>query len=196
MSFHDIYEPGDPVLVLLHGTGGDEHDLIPLSRQLSKRMGRLGLRGREPERGVNRWFRRISEGVFDEMNLKVRAGELGGYLRERLPEQRRIAVGFSNGANMASAVILLNPEVFDGAILIAPMVPIQPTTLPDLQGRPILMICGRYDPMVSMTNAQTLATMYETAGANLTLHWHDGAHGIGQAEVNVAAAWLAQSFPS
>lgn len=192
MSFHDVHMPGDPTLVLLHGTGGSEGDLVPLATTLSKRMGYLGLRGKEPERGANRWFRRIAEGIFDEENLILRSHELADHVENTLPEVQRIAVGFSNGANIAAATLLLRPDAFDGAILMAPMVPLQPEQLPMLEGKPILMICGRRDALVPVTNAQVLASMFETAGADLTVHWHDGGHNIGSTEVNVASSWLSQ----
>lgn len=194
MSFIAIHEPGDPCLVLLHGTGGDEREMLQLGKALSKRTGYLSLRGKEPEGAANRWFRRLAEGVFDEENLRFRTNELADYVIETLPETRRVAVGFSNGANIAASALLLRPEAFDGAILFAPMVPLQPEALPDLAGKPILMICGERDPLVPRMNAQTLATMFETAGADLTLHWHAGGHMPSGGEFNVAAAWLAQNF--
>lgn len=192
MSFHAIHEPGDPMLVMLHGTGGDEREFLEFGHHLSKRTGFLSLRGQEPERGMNRWFRRFDEGVFDEPNLIMRANELADYVIATLPNTRRIAVGFSNGANIAAAVLLLRPEAFDGAALLAPMVPLEPAALPDLTGKPILMVNGERDQMVSPFNAQALATMYQTAGADLEHVWHPGGHGIGPGEVNVVAAWIAK----
>lgn len=196
MSFIELQEPGDPTLVMLHGTGGNERDMLEFGRRFSKRMGFLSLRGKEPEGATNRWFRRFAEGVFDEENLKYRAGELAEHVIARLPNQRRIAIGFSNGANIAAAILLLKPEAFDAAILLAPMVPFQPDSLPDLAGKPILMICGKYDPIVSPMNAQLLASMYETAGAALDLHWHEGGHNLSQAEIQIASAWLARTAAS
>ena len=196
MSFIEIHEPGDPTLVMLHGTGGDEAGMLEFGRRLSRRAGFLSLRGKEPEHGVNRWFRRFGEGVFDEPNLKMRAEELGSFVSSRLPDVRRVAVGFSNGANIAAACLLLQPEAFHGAVMMAPMVPFSPDSLPDLLGKPILMICGERDPMVPMVNAQTLATMYEAAGADLEVHWHAGGHNVSSVELNVASAWIARKFPS
>jgi phospholipase/carboxylesterase len=195
MSFIELHEPGDPTLVLLHGTGGDERDMLEFGRRLSRRTGYLSLRGKEPEGPANRWFRRHAEGVFDEANLKMRAEELADYVIQRLPDTRRIAVGFSNGANIAAAVLLLRPEAFDAAVLLAPMVPFSPDSLPDLGGKPILMVCGEQDPMVPRMNAQSLAMMYETAGAALDLHWHPGGHGLTATEINVASAWIARTSP-
>ncbi|MGV3614621.1 MAG: alpha/beta hydrolase [Fimbriimonas sp.] len=194
MAFIEIHEPGDPTLVMLHGTGGDEQGMLEFGKRLSKRTGYLALRGKEPEGSVNRWFRRFGEGVFDEPNLKMRAEELADYVMARLPNERRVAVGFSNGANIAAAALLLRPEAFDAAVLLAPMVPFSPDSLPDLSGKPILMVCGEQDPIVPMANAQTLATMFEASGAALDLHWHPGGHGLSATEMNVASAWLAKLF--
>jgi predicted esterase len=192
VNFHDLYEPGDPTLVMLHGTGGDEADMLEFGRRLSKRTGFLSLRGQERENGSTRWFRRLAEGVFDEPNLRMRTEELAAHVIEKVPESRRVAVGFSNGANIAAAALLLRPEAFHAAALLAPMVPLQPDSLPNLEGKPILMVCGERDPMVPRANAQALATMFETAGADLTLHWHPGGHGLSAAEMNVVAAWIAK----
>lgn len=192
MSFIQIHEPGDPTLVMLHGTGGNEVEFLEFGRRLSKRTGFLSLRGKEPERGMNRWFRRHAEGVFDVDNLKMRAMELGSYVVETLPDSRRIAVGFSNGANIAAATLFLQPVAFHAAVLLAPMVPFEPEQLPDFEGKPILMVCGENDPLVPRMNAMALASMFETAGADLTLHWHPGGHSFGQTEMNIASAWIAK----
>lgn len=193
MSFDFLHEPGDPTLVMLHGTGGNEHQMLEFGHQLSTKTGFLSIRGKEPEHGVNRWFRRFAEGVFDEENLLFRANELADFVEATLPSTRRFAVGFSNGANIGAAVLLVRPEAFDGAILLAPMVPLQPASLPDLGGKPVLMICGEQDPMVPRFNALSLATMLETAGAVVDLHWHPGGHGFGAEEMRVAAAWVAKN---
>lgn len=191
-GFIERREPGDPTLVMLHGTGGDESEMFDFGRRLSKRHGILSLRGKEPENGSNRWFRRLAEGVFDEPNLILRTNELADYVLAQLPEVRRYAVGFSNGANIAAAAMLLRPDAFDGAALLAPMVPLQPDSLPNLDAKKILMVCGEKDPMVPRMNAQALATMFQTAGADLELHWHPGGHTLGPVEMNVLSAWIAR----
>lgn len=192
MSFIQIHEPGDPTLVLLHGTGGDEVGMLDLGRRLTKRMGFLSLRGKEPEMGANRWFRRLAEGVFDLPNLMMRTDELADHVVATLPDVRRIALGFSNGANIAAATLLHRPDAFDAAVLLAPMVPFEPTQLPNLEGKPVLMVCGENDAMVPRMNALALASMLETAGAQLDVHWHPGGHGLGPTELNVTSAWLAK----
>lgn len=192
MSFVFLHEPGDPTLVMLHGTGGDEREMLEFGHRLSHRTGFLSIRGREPENGMNRWFRRLAEGVFDEANLRMRTDELADFVTETLPSVRRFAVGFSNGANIAAATLLLRPEAFDGAALLAPMVPLEPGSLPNLDGKPILMVCGKRDPLVPQANAQSLATMFQAAGADLEVIWHEGGHGLGQPEMNAVSSWVAR----
>ncbi len=192
-KFIYLHEPGDPTLVMLHGTGGNEREMLGLGKQLLPGVGYLSPRGKEPEAGMNRWFRRLAEGVFDEPNLIERTNELADFVEETLPDKRRIAVGFSNGANIAAAALLLRPESFHAAALLATMVPLSPDSLPDLAGKPILMVCGERDPIVPRSNAQALATMFETAGADLTLHWHPGGHNLSGVDWNVVAAWLARN---
>ena len=166
--------------------------MFDLGPRLLPRAGYLAPLGKEPENGLNRWFRRLEEGVFDEPNLIERTHELADFVTATLGETRKIALGFSNGANIAAASLLLRPEVFDAAALLAPMVPIIPDSLPNLEGRPVLMVCGERDPIVPRTNALALASMLETAGADLTVHWHSGAHHLSAIEWNVTAAWLAR----
>jgi len=191
-TYLNIYEPGDPTLVMLHGTGGDEREMAQLGRQLLPGAGILAPRGLEPEGGVNRWFRRFAEGVFDEENLRTQADELAGWVEEKAPTARRFAVGFSNGANIAAAILLRQPDAFHAAALLAPMVPFETAELPDLAGKPILMVCGEYDPIVPRINAQTLATMFESAGAQLELYWHAGGHALGGRDWAVVQSWLAR----
>jgi predicted esterase len=195
-QFHFLHEPGDPTLVMLHGTGGNEREMLQFGKALFPKAGYLSPRGKEPEHGMNRWFRRLAEGVFDVPNLVMRTDELADFVATTVPDSRRIAVGFSNGANIAAATLLLRPEAFHGAALLAPMVPLEPESLPDLAGKPVLMVCGEQDPMVPRANALALATMLETAGADLELHWHPGGHNLQQREQYVVAAWLAKQRTS
>jgi len=191
-NYQHILEPGDPTLVMLHGTGGNEREMADLGRQLLPGAGILSPRGLEPEGPTNRWFRRFAEGVFDEENLIIRADELAAWVAETVPDARRFAVGFSNGANIAAAILLRDPGAFHAAALLAPMVPFSPAELPDLAGKPILMVCGEQDPIVPRINAQTLATMFEAAGADLELYWHPGGHGLGSRDWPVVQSWLAR----
>jgi len=177
---------------MLHGTGGNEREMLGFGKSLLKDVGYLSARGQEPEHGMNRWFRRLEEGVFDIPNLVERAEEFATFVEEKLPTETRIAVGFSNGANMAGAILLLRPEVFHAAALLAPMVPLEVETLPDLSGKEVLIVAGERDPIVPRMNVLSLATMLETAGASVDLQWHPGGHGLSQREQYVTAAWLAR----
>ena len=173
-----LKEPGEPTLVMLHGTGGDEREMFAFGQSLrAEGMGLLAPRGKEPERGMNRWFRRRAEGVFDLENLAMRADELADFVVETLPG-KRIAVGFSNGANVAAAILLRRPDVFSAAILLAPMVPFEPSELPDLMGVRVHLDCGENDPMVPRENAARLAAMLSGAGARVSVRWHPGGHAL------------------
>ena len=189
-DFIHLSEPGDPTLVMLHGTGGDETDMFAFGRQLRlPGMGVLAARGKEPERGMNRWFRRLEEGVFDLPNLFARADELAAWVQAQVPG-RRIAVGFSNGANVAAAILLRRPEVFSAALLLAPMVPFEPEALPDLMGVRVHLDCGERDPMVPRENAARLAAMLSRAGARVSIRWHPGGHTLDPEGVAKAREFL------
>ena len=141
-----------------------------------------------------RFFRRLREGVFDEDDLKHRAGELAEFVGRAAQKYGFapgvIAVGYSNGANIASATLLLHPEIVSGAVLFRPMVPFEPDRLPDLSGVPVFLSAGRRDPMVPTENVKRLAAMLREAGAGVTLHWEDAGHGLTDAELQAAKRWL------
>ena len=178
-DFIHLSESGEPTLVVLHGTGGDERETFALGRELrAPGMGILAPRGKEPEGGMNRWFRRKAEGVFDEANLFERADELADFVVHEVPHGKRIAVGFSNGANVAAAILLRRPEVFRVAVLLAPMVPFVPSVTPNLMGVHVHLDCGENDPLVPRENAVRLAAMLSAAGARVSLRWHPGGHGL------------------
>lgn len=191
-DFVNIHETGHPTLVMLHGTGGDEREMLSFGKSLLPGVGYFSVRGKEPEHGMNRFFRRMAEGVFDEPNLIMRADELADYLVEQLPDTKRVAVGFSNGANMAAAILLRRPEAFDAAVLLAAMVPLSPETLPDLTGKRILMVSGLNDPIVPNSNTQRLAMMFEQSGADIELVQHQGGHGLDEESYLRAKSWLTE----
>ena len=142
-----------------------------------------------------RFFRRLSEGVFDEADLKHRAGELAQFVQRAtetysLNSHSVIAVGYSNGANIASATLLLHPEVLRGAVLLRPMVPFELDRLPDLSGIPVFIGAGKRDPIVPTENVERLAAILEKAGAVVTLHWEDVGHGLTDTELRAARRWL------
>ena len=189
-------ESGAPApLLLLHGTGGDENDLLPLGEALAPGAALLSPRGKVLENGMPRFFRRLAEGVFDLKDVETRAHELADFVQSareahQLGDAKPIAVGFSNGANIAAAILLLRPEVLGGAILFRAMVPIVPATPPDLRHVRVFLGAGRRDPIASPTQTERLSGLLERAGAEVTVHWVDAGHGLTSADVAAAKAWL------
>ena len=199
-AFVHVFQPGAtpyaPVLLLLHGTGGDEHDMLPLAPQLLPGAAVLSPRGNVLEHRMPRFFRRLAEGVFDLDDLRFRAGELADFVsaavdRYALSGRPVIAVGFSNGANIASSLLLLRPDVLAGAVLFRGMVPVVPNPLPTLPGTPVLLSNGRADPLVTLKETERLAGLLRAAGANVTLTWQTAAHGLVERDVTTARDWLA-----
>jgi predicted esterase/catechol 2,3-dioxygenase-like lactoylglutathione lyase family enzyme len=187
---------GGTTLLLLHGTGGDETDLLPLGRALLPGAGILSPRGKVLEHGAPRFFRRLAEGVFDQEDLARRTDELGDFVAAavrtyELETDGIIAVGFSNGANIAASLLLRRPGVLRGAVLLSPMVPFEPAVLPDLTGTAVFIGAGRQDPMVPPAQTERLAAMLRKAGATVTLYWDAGGHGVTNDEVEAAARWIA-----
>jgi predicted esterase len=182
-------------MVLLHGTGGDEHDLLPLGQRLAPGAHLLSPRGQVLEHGMPRFFRRLAEGVFDVDDLIARAGELSTFIGEAALEYgfdpaRVIAAGFSNGANIAAAILLLHPKTFAGAILLHPMVPFEPKGMPSLDGTPVFIGAGRSDPIVAAHQTQRLAALLSSAGASVDVSWHPGGHQLSMEELDAAATWF------
>jgi phospholipase/carboxylesterase len=190
-------ESGAPTLLLLHGTGGDENDLLPLARMVAPAAAVLSVRGNVLEQGMPRFFRRLSEGVFDLEDLHRRTAALGEFLtaageRYRFTSSNLYALGFSNGANIAASLLLSQPAALAGGILIRAMVPFVPEHAPDLSGRAVLLSQGRNDPMIPATQSQHLADILGDAGADVELAWQSGGHALTQGDVTVARRWLAQ----
>jgi predicted esterase len=191
--------PGSLTLLMLHGTGGTEHDLLPLANMLAPDAAVLSPRGKVLERGMPRYFRRLAEGVFDLEDLQQRTHELADFIgtaakRYAFDPHRVVAVGFSNGANIAASILLLRPEVLGGAILFRAMVPLVPEPLPALPKTPVLMSSGRHDPLVAPDNTERLAALLREAGANVTLTWQPAGHELTNEDVSQAAKWLASSL--
>ena len=194
--FKPAKSPGAPTLLLLHGTGGDENDMLPLGG-LSPGAALLSPRGKVLENGMPRFFRRLAEGVFDEDDLKVRAGELADFVTAaaahyRFDPTRVIAMGFSNGANIASAVLLLRPGVLKGAILLRAMVPLVPEAPPNaaLSGTRVLISNGRIDPLVQPEETDRLARLLRQHGADVEVHWQPAGHQLMPSDFAVAKTWL------
>jgi predicted esterase len=184
------------LLVLLHGTGGDENDLLELGPRLEGGAALLSPRGKVLEHGMPRFFRRLAPGVLDLEDLAFRTHELADFVERVSTEhgfarEQRMAVGLSNGANIAAAMLLLRPTVLAGAVLLRPMVPLVPEAVPDLTGTSVLVMAGRRDPMVPANESERLAALLRDSRAKVTLHWADVGHGVVEEELAVAAAWLA-----
>jgi phospholipase/carboxylesterase len=188
-----------PTLLALHGTGGDENDLIPLARMISSDSAVLSPRGRVLEQGMPRFFRRIAEGVFDLEDLRVRTDELAEFVAESAKRYgfdpaRVVAVGYSNGANIAGSLMLSHPGLLAGGILLRPMVPFEPETIPNLRGTHVLLSSGRHDPIVPAASTERLKDLLQSAGADVTLAWHDAGHALLPREMEQAARWFGQQF--
>src|SRR5437879_610044 len=184
-----------PTLLLLHGTGGDETDLLGLGRLLAPGASLLSPRGKVLEHGMPRFFRRLAAGVFDLEDLMLRTHELADFVAAAsaaygFDAGRVIAVGFSNGANIAAGLLLLRPGVLSGAVLFHAMVPLAPEVRPNLAGTPVFLGAGRFDPMVRPEETERLAHLLRDAGADMTLHWQEGGHTLGREEVGAARQWL------
>jgi predicted esterase len=192
-EFVHVKEAGTGIpLLLLHGTGADENQLVGLGRMLSPGAPLLSPRGKVLENGMPRFFRRLAEGVFDEADLRARALELAKWV-DANADQPPVAVGFSNGANIASAMLLLSPHSLRGALLIRPMVPFDPDPVPDLAARRVLILSGRADPMVAAGEPEKLAALLRRAGADVELSWQNAGHELGAGDVAEAKAWLERS---
>lgn len=196
---HQFVAATDPhanvTLVMLHGTGGNERDLLPLGKALLPGADLLSPRGKVLENGMPRFFRRFAEGVFDVEDLKARTDELARFLdaavaRYQLQDKKLVAAGYSNGANIAASLILLHPERLSAAVLFRAMVPFQPDTLRDLSRLSVLIGAGRADPIVGADAPQELASILKSGGANVSLFWHNGGHELGQDDVEAARGWL------
>ncbi len=186
-------DPARPPLLLLHGTGGDENDLLPLGPLVAPGAALLSPRGRVLENGMPRFFRRSAEGRWDFDDLRARTEELGGFLRRArtaygLPPP--VALGYSNGANIAWPLMLREPDAFAGAILMRAMLPHDPRPLPDLKGLPVLMLAGRHDELIPVEQAGLLAALLGEAGADVVYEVMPAGHGLTQDDVRLAASWM------
>ena len=203
LSFVHRFEPGEPdvaPLLLLHGTGGNEDDLLPLGRMIAPGAALLSPRGKVLENGMPRFFRRLAEGVFDQEDLRVRAHELGDFVaeaRQAYGLAAPIALGYSNGANIASAVMLLRPEVLAGAVLLRAMAPFATRPAgPGPDGKPVLILSGSRDPLIPSEGAARLAAMLEQAGARVQHRTVAAGHELSPVDVNIARQWLQSHAPA
>jgi predicted esterase len=183
-------------LLLLHGTGGNEDDLLTLGHELDSSAGLLSPRGKILEGGrIPRFFRRLAEGVFDIEDLKFRTHELAGFVDEAsriygFDARKVIAVGYSNGANIAASILFLKPQTLSSAILFRAMVPLVPDNLPDLSDKRIFMSSGLRDPIATRQEAETLSGLLKQARAVVDLQWQNSGHELTQDDVHAAKQWL------
>ncbi|MFC0213454.1 alpha/beta hydrolase [Paenibacillus chartarius] len=198
-----VYEPGSdpaaPTLLLLHGTGGTEQDLLPLAQYLSPASGVLSVRGNVLENGMPRFFRRLAEGVFDEEDLVFRTKELNEFLDEAAAQygfnrSSLVAVGYSNGANIAGSLLFHYEGALRGAVLHHPMVPLRGLKLPSLAGVPVFIGAGHNDPICRPEETEELAGLLRGAGADVDIHWERAGHQLTRTEVAAASEWFARQF--
>lgn len=183
-----------PTLLLLHGTGGNELDLLPLAEMIDDEANVLSVRGNVLENGMPRFFRRLAEGVFDEEDLVYRTKELNGFLDEAaekydLDRENIIAIGYSNGANIAASLLFHYQNALKGAILHHPMVPRRGIDLPDMTGKAVFIAAGTNDPICAPMESSELQALFEKANANVDLHWENRGHQLTKQEVEAAASW-------
>ena len=190
-------QPNAPTLLLLHGTGGDENSLVQIGAQLAPGAGILSPRGKVLENGNPRFFRRLAEGVFDLEDLLIRTHELGDFIQAAskgygFATSSLIAVGYSNGANIAASLMLMHPGLATRAVLFRSMLPYKVTTPLDLHGTSALLLAGRYDNLIPAASVEALATTLENAGADVNLNWQPTDHRLTSADLSAAQLWIAQ----
>lgn len=188
-----------PTILALHGTGGDENDLVPLARMISADSAVLSPRGQVLENGMPRFFRRIAEGVFDLEDLAARTADLAAFIRTAagrysFDPARLVALGYSNGANIAASLLLSHPGVLAGGILLRAMLPFEPGEVPHLEGTRVLLSAGRMDQMIPPAQTTRLAELLREGGADVTLNWLDTGHALLPREIDQAARWFADRF--
>ena len=203
-SSYNEKEYDDPnkklTLVLLHGTGGNEEDLIFLGKEIEPNAAILSPRGKVLENGMPRFFRRLAEGVFDIEDLKFRTHELADFIRKcslhyNFDLKQTIVVGFSNGANIAASMLLLRHDLLQGAILFRAMVPLIPDDpLPNLSSKKILLSAGLDDPIVSRTETENLYNLFQKTNANIMLKWQHSGHNLIQDDLVIAKEWILNKF--
>lgn len=198
--FHASGKTGSPTLLLLHGTGGNEHDLLSLAKSFGNQPNVLSVRGNVLENGAPRFFRRLGMGVFDEEDLQFRTHELVHFLRETAPQEgfdadKIIALGYSNGANIAGAILMLYPELLAGAILFRPMQPLaSPPDFRTTRQQPVFFSSGKHDPTVNPAATDRYEQLLQTNGFHVTRHDLEAGHNLTQADVTLATEWFGKNY--
>ena len=183
-------------LIALHGTGGNENDLIGIGQAIAPGAAILSPRGNVSENGAPRFFKRLAEGVFDPKEVRSRAEELARFIRAAIVKYgldvtRLYALGYSNGANIASTVMFIEPDLLQGAILFRPMLVFEPEERSDLSGSSVFISAGRMDPIVPVSSVERLVELFEASRAEVTLKWQLTGHSLAPSEVREATGWLA-----
>ncbi|GKW45590.1 alpha/beta hydrolase [Planococcus sp. NCCP-2050] len=195
--FHQGSNTEKPTFLLLHGTGGNENDLLPLANHVDPEASVLSIRGNVSENGMPRFFKRLAEGVFDMEDLKARTEELNEFISKAAKDhgfdrKNVIAIGYSNGANIAANLLFTYSDALKGAILHHPMVPNRETELPDLTGVPVFISAGTNDPICPSEESTDLERLLKNAGAEVHLHWENYGHQLTMPEVEAAKVWYDQ----
>jgi predicted esterase len=189
-------KPNSPTLLLLHGTGGDERDLLGLGRELGPGAALLGVRGKVLENGVPRFFRRFAEGVFDVDDLMTRTNELAEFIDTAaeyygFSKRHLVAAGYSNGANIAASLIFLHPHYLAAGVLFRAQVPFTPDLVRNFSELSVFLAGGMRDPIVPRDQTEQLAAILESGGADVSMFWHRGGHELGNDDIEAAKKWLA-----
>lgn len=186
--------PGAPLLMTFHGTGGTEHQFHSFAERLIPGAHVVSPRGDVSEGGMNRYFRRTGEGVYDMADLALRRDRMARFIldhKTRTDADHVAGLGYSNGANILMAVALEHPDLVDRMVLMHPLIPWTPAPQPGLAGRRILITAGQRDPICPAPLTQALADYLTAQGAVVTLEWHSGGHEITQGEVQAVTDFLA-----
>lgn len=192
--FHKGEDPSRPTLLLLHGTGGNEHDLVGLGKEIDAAASILSVRGNVLENGMPRFFKRLAEGVFDLEDLQFRTEELKRFIDDaaikyEIDRDNIVAIGYSNGANIAANLLFEFEDVLKGAILHHPMVPRRGVEIPEMQKTPVFIGAGKNDHMCPSAESEELRDLLQGAGAEVELYWHAYGHQLTQDEVQAAKQW-------
>lgn len=197
--FHKGEDPSRPTLLLLHGTGGNEHDLVGLGKEIDAAASILSVRGNVLENGMPRFFKRLAEGVFDLEDLQLRTEELKRFIDDaavkyEIDRDNIVAIGYSNGANIAANLLFEFENVLKGAILHHPMVPRRGVEIPEMQETPVFIGAGKNDHMCPATESEDLRDLLQGVGAEVELYWHAYGHQLTQDEVQAAKQWYQSKF--
>lgn len=199
-AFEYVVQSGSAprVVLALHGTGGDENDLVPLAQAIDPEASVLSPRGRVNEGGALRFFRRFAEGKFDLEDMRLQTEDLAKFVQEALEAhgwagQPVTALGFSNGANMASSLMLRNPGLLAGGMLLRAQVPFEPDPVPQLGGTRVFIASGKTDPLIPIPDATRLAEIYRAAGAEVEHLWLEAGHHLTREEITAAQQWVKKS---